>query len=120
MEQNQSSFCDQLHIHCPVCGKEIPFDKWSDEPQDWICSDECRETIKEIFGIRSKFEVMVERASDPLICCWCRGPLADKTSRVDALYCSPRCQKAAKRVGIEADKLREIRLSAIEYQEKRP
>ena len=110
---------DQLSIPCPVCGKKIPYDRGSDKPQDFVCSEGCRTTLKEVCGFRGKWEVAVERASDPAICVWCKAPLADKVRRLDALYCSGRCQRAGHRAGLMTDKLREIRLSAIQGRERR-
>lgn len=110
--ERQAHGIGQKHVRCPVCGKQVSFDRWSEEPQEYVCSSECRARLS-LLGIRTAWEVAVERARNPAICVLCNSPMADRKVRLDALYCSGRCQKAARRAGIISDILRKIRLSAI-------
>jgi predicted nucleic acid-binding Zn ribbon protein len=103
---------DQGYIPCPVCGTKVQYDRWSDEPQELFCSEECKEKMQEIMGIHTKDYILKRRAANPNVCVSCGAILTNKT-RSGSLYCSPKCQKRARRAGIYADSLVKIRMSAI-------
>jgi len=103
---------DQLSVSCLVCGHKVPFDRSSDRPQQLFCSEKCKEIMQEAMGFRTKDDIFKCRAAEANICVTCGGILTNK-ARSDSLYCSPRCQKRARRLGIRADGLARIRLSAI-------
>lgn len=109
---------DQSYVCCPVCGKEIPYDRSSDEPQEFICSDECWRKLREKTGAIFLKDKLRKRAADPNVCLMCGSFLAKRT-RSDCLYCSPTCQKKARRAGIIADSLVAIRMSALSRAEGR-
>jgi hypothetical protein len=37
---------DQSSVSCPTYGKEVKFDRWSDESQEYSCSEECKEKMQ--------------------------------------------------------------------------
>ena len=106
------SIDDQLSARCPVCGRLVSFDRWSYDPQDFICSDVCKDALKRVYGIKSHVEVIINRASNPDVCVVCAAPMNEKT-HVDAVFCSSACKKRAQRLGVNGDGLRAIRLSSI-------
>jgi len=102
---------DQRTVSCLGCGAPIPYDRWSGRLQFRFCSDFCRRSWEERYGRSDPLDVFTERAKDPNICIMCRSPL--QKTRGSRLYCSVRCQKQGRRLGINADSLGKIRLEAI-------
>jgi predicted nucleic acid-binding Zn ribbon protein len=103
---------DQSHVRCPVCGKLVPYDRCGDEPQEFICCEKCREELFRVMGVESRDSMMRKRAADPNVCVTC-GAILTNRKRADALYCSDRCGKRARKLGVRAADLVKVRRAAI-------
>ena len=101
----------QNTINCPICGREIARDRWGSAGGRFTCSDSCEEKLREITGDEPNEARLLERVKNPLVCVWCSAPLDGK--RWDKLFDCDRCRKAAKRRGLDIDKLLRIRRAAI-------
>lgn len=102
---------DQHHITCPICNKEIVWDRMGRPGGRFTCSNSCQEELEKITGARTSTMCLLERARDPSVCVICNGPLDGV--RWDKLYCSNRCSKRARARGLDTDKLLRARKAAI-------
>jgi len=102
---------DQDHIQCFVCGKSFPFNRWSSGPRRCTCSSECQAALDEVTSNHTSERWLLKRAARPGICVYCGGPL--EGVRCNKIYCTPKCEKAAWRKGVNADRMMRVRKEAI-------